>query len=149
VIEVLAPGWLDAIASSRKSFVRLFVVGPLLMASFIPTMLFGLLLGQWGSNLVWGSVFGLGWCLAAFAADGLILNKTVAWIGLAWGWGVPIPLYLLANWLSVRLSPRGRRLAVGALLASFLLNIPAQTLMAWDRHGIHFPDYSLHMAESY
>ena len=120
------------------TFRFLFIVGPLLVA-FV----------QWGSNLIWGSVFGLGWCLSAFATGGLVHNSTAMWVGLAWGWLVLIPL----SWLSARLwhwlAPTRRKLAVTLLFTSFLINVPAEGMMAFDEYGVHLPDYGLHLAESY
>jgi hypothetical protein len=139
---------LDSLAESRQRFISMFVAGPLLVASVLPTLFFGILLNQWGSNLVWGSVFGFGWCMAAFAAGGL-RSMAVGWVGLAWGWLVLIPLYFIASVLWNRLSGRGRRIALAALFASFVIDVPAKTLMALDAWGIHFPDYTLHAAESY
>jgi hypothetical protein len=119
------------------------------MASIVPSMLFGLFLNQWGSNLIWGSVFGFGWCMAAFATGGLIHNDMAAWVGILWGWLVLVPLFFFSGWLWRRLSPRRRVLAIKLLLLSFLLDLPAKSFMWLDAHHIHFPDYSLHAAESY
>jgi hypothetical protein len=131
------------------SFRLLFVFGPLLVASFLPSLIFGVLLNQWGSNLVWGSVFGLGWCIAAFATGGLVHNGVAATIGLIWGWVVLILLWFFATWLWRWLSPSRRRTAVVLLLVSFLVNVPARAFISLDEAGIHLPDYGLHLAGSY
>ncbi len=125
------------------------VIGPLVFSSIVPSLVFGAALNQWGSNVVWGSVFGLGWCLAAFASGTVVHDTLTTTIGLVWGWFVLVPLYFASGWLWRQLSEKGRRRALAALLASFLFAIPAKTIMAWDQHGFHLPDYSLHLATSY
>ena len=131
------------------AFVCWFLFGPLIAASIGPTFIFGILLGQWGSNLIWGSVFGLGWCLAAFATGWITHSNIAAWIGLAWAWGILVPFYLFARWLWVKLPIHGRKVALVLLFVSFLPIVPAKTLMAWDEHGVHLPDFGLHANESY
>ena len=134
---------------TQAEFRLLFVVGPLLFASIVPSLLFGALLGQWGSNLIWGSLFGLGWCLAAFASGNIVHDSFSTNVGLIWGWVVLIPLFFASGWLWRNLDDSKRRAAVFILLLSFLVDVPAKILMSWDQHGVHFPDYTLHVATSY
>ena len=134
---------------TQRQFRTLFVLGPLLFSSMVPSLVFGVLAGQWGSNVIWGSVFGLGWCLAAFASGNITHDSFSTNLGLIWGWVVLVPLYLASGWLWARLATRGRKVAVAALLLSFLVAVPAKTIMEWDELGIHLPDYSLHLATSY
>ena len=134
---------------SQVQFRTIFVIGPLLFSSIIPSLIFGMVVGQWGSNIIWGSVFGLGWCLSAFASGGLVHNSVSAAIGLAWGWLILVPLYFASGWLWRTLEPGKRRMTTAVLLLSFLVAVPADTIMAWDQSGIHLPDYSMHLAVSY
>ena len=130
-------------------FRLLFVLGPLLMCSLVPSLMFGMINGQWGSNIIWGSYFGIGWCLAATATGGLVHNNTAAFFGIAYGWFALIPLYLASGWLWRRLGKRGHWTAAVILMLSFLPMVPADTMMGWEgADGSHLPDYSLHLAES-
>ncbi len=134
---------------TRGQFRAFFVLGPLLFSSIVPSLIFGVAVGQWGSNVVWGSVFGLGWCLAAFASGTVVHDSFSTTIGLIWGWLILVPLYFASGWLWGRLTDGGRKIAAAALLLSFLVAVPAKTIMAWDESGLHLPDYSLHLATSY
>ena len=134
---------------TQREFRAYFVLGPLLFSSMVPSLIFGIALGQWGSNVIWGSVFGLGWCLAAFASGTVEHDIASTTIGLLWGWFVLIPLYFVSGWLWRRLSDHGRKRAVAGLMVSLLIAVPAKTIIAWDQHGFHLPDYSLHLATSY
>ena len=128
---------------TKGRFRAFFVLGPLLFSSIVPLLVFGVALDQWGSNVIWGSVFGLGWCLAAFAFGNGPLSSIS---GFIWGWFVLLPLYSLSGCLWGRLAEKGRNCAVVALLLSFLIAVPAKTILAWEQHGVHLPDYSLHLA---
>jgi hypothetical protein len=134
---------------TRSKFQTIFVVGPLLFSSIFPPLFFGVLLGDWGSNIIWGSVFGLGWCLAAFASGNIVHDGFSTTVGLLWGWLILVPLYFASGWLWARLADGGRKVAIAVLLLSFLVAVPAKTIMGWDERGIHLPDYSLHLAASY
>jgi hypothetical protein len=134
---------------SKSRFRALFVVVPLLVCSIVPTTIFGLLAGQWGTNLIWGSYFGLGWCLSAFWSGNIVHNHFSTVTGLIWGWLALVPLYFTAGWLWERLSPRARRVAVKALAVSTLFMVPAKTMLHFDELGIHLPDYAAHLATSF
>lgn len=134
---------------TRSKFQAAFVVGPLLFSSILPSLFFGVFIGQWGSNLIWGSVFGLGWCLAAFASGNIVHDSFSTTVGLLWGWLILVPLYFSSGRLWGKLSDSGRKAAIAGLLLSFLVAVPAKTIMGWDELGIHLPDYSLHLATSY
>lgn len=134
---------------TEREFQTYFVLGPLLFSSIVPSLIFGIAVDQWGSNPIWGSVFGLGWCLAAFASGTVVHDTLSTSLGLAWGWFVLAPLYFASGWLWRRLGNKGRRRAIAGLLVSLLMAVPANTIMAWDRNGFHLPDYSLHLATSY
>ena len=67
---------------TEHQFRTYFVLGPLLFSSIVPSLIFGMAFNQWGSNVVWGSVFGLGWCLAAFASGTVVHDTLSTTIGL-------------------------------------------------------------------
>ncbi|WP_454278589.1 hypothetical protein [Sphingomonas sp. Marseille-Q8236] len=132
----------------KTAFRCCFVALPMIACSVLPTLLFGLWLGQWGSNVIWGSYFGLGWCLSALWSGSIVHDRMSMAIGVAWGWLAAIPLYLASGWLWERLTDRGRKRAFLMLLISGLPMVPAQILMSWDSAGFHLPDYTLHLAWS-
>ncbi|MDY0960136.1 hypothetical protein SOM26_15680 [Sphingomonas sp. CFBP8993] len=134
--------------TSKADFRLIFVALPTTSASILATLLFGLSLGQWGSNLIWGSYFELGWCLSAFWSGGLFHDRFSMAVGVAWGWIAMIPLYAASGWLWEQLSERGRAWAIRMLLLSALPMAPGQRLMDWEAAGIHLPDYTLHLARS-
>jgi hypothetical protein len=132
----------------RLTFRMDFVAGPLLMCCIIPTIVFGVMLNEWGTNLIWGSLFGVGWCVSASVLGGLLDNRDAATAGLLWAWLVPVVLFFGSDWLWRKLNERGRKIALTLLAFSFLFDVPAKTIMSWDRH-FHLPDFALHLAESY
>lgn len=134
---------------SKARFRVLFVVIPLIACSLGPTLIFGLLVGQWGTNVLWGSYFGLGWCLSAFWSGNIVHDRLSTATGLIWGWLALVPLYFAAGWLWEWVSQRARRVAVIALAVSALIIVPAKTMLHFDRIGIHLPDYTTHLATSY
>lgn len=134
---------------TKARFRALFVAVPLLVCAIVPTMIFGLLAGQWGTNIIWGSYFGLAWCISAFWSGNVVHDRLSTAIGLIWGWLALVPLYFAAGWLWERLSLRGRRVAVGALAISALVIVPAKTMLHFEELGIHLPDYTTHLATSY
>jgi hypothetical protein len=139
----------DRYGMSKARFRALFMLIPAVVCSIVPSIIFGLLADQWGTNLVWGSYFGIGWCLSAFWSGNIDHDGFSTIIGLLWGWGAMIPLYFAAGWFWERLTSKGRRVAVGALAASALLIVPAKTMMRLDQLGVHLPDYMTHLATSY
>jgi hypothetical protein len=143
-------GWSDRVIGEDVdlfTFRFLWVAGPLLVASFLPTLIFGVFVDQWGSNLLWGGVYGLGWCLAAFATGRL--GGLATWVGLIWAWTIPVFLYFASGWLWRRLSPGKRRKVVLGLLLSFALIVPAKFFMSSEAAGVHLPDFGWHMANVY
>jgi hypothetical protein len=134
---------------TETRFRTLFVAGPFLSASIVPSLLFWLLLGQWGSNIVWGSYFGIGWCLAAFATGDIVRDDISAAIGLLWGWAALVPLHLASGVLWRRLDAPRRRRALMLLGWSFVPVLPAGLILELDRLGLHLPDYTAHVAFSY
>jgi hypothetical protein len=133
----------------QSAFRSAFVVGPFLICSIIPSVIFGFLLNQWGTNLIWGSVFGIGWCVSAFASGGLLANRFAMFVGQLWALSILIALFFASGWLWRNLNNHGRTIALMVLTLTFLPNVPAHTIMGWDAHHFHLPDFSLHLSECY
>ncbi|PTS88633.1 hypothetical protein DBR17_04290 [Sphingomonas sp. HMWF008] len=100
------------------------------MCTIVPSLIFGILLGQWGTNLIWGHVFGFGWFLAQtyYGPEG--------WrIAAALGVFVWPPIILLALfWISGIIWRSGnanrRRAFAWTVALSCLPVVPAQTVAA-------------------
>jgi hypothetical protein len=139
----------------RSTFLLAFILGPTLAFGIIPNVIFGLLnANEVATNLIWGSVFGAGFWLSdlAFWAPGTgnsgfrIINIT----GLLWAFPlIPLVLFFASNWLWRSLSERGRKMALAALFASFLLVVPARVLGILALHGIVLPDWALYINSVY
>jgi hypothetical protein len=134
---------------TQGQFRTLFVLGPTLACTIAPTLVFGLSLGQWGSNLIWGSVFGIGWCLAAFATGGLFYNHTAENIGLAWAWIVVAALFFLSGLIWRHSNDRQRKMVALVIALSLLVDVPGKVMLRLDQAHIHLPDFAMHLAESY
>lgn len=134
---------------SQHTFVTCLTLGPTLSASMLPTLLFGLTLGEWGSNLIWGSYFGLGWCLSALWSGSIVHDSFSTWVGFAWGWLAIIPLALISSRLWRVLNARRRRRVLIAVGASLVLCMPSSLMLSLDGSGVHLPDYTTHMVTSY
>jgi hypothetical protein len=129
----------------RQSTFRIaFVLGPFLMCSIVPSILFGFLLNQWGTNLIWGSVFGIGFCVT-LASESLSRPGFVAILGLLWAWSVPVALFVASGWLWKTLSERGRIIALGVLALTFLPIVPADIILNWEARHFHLPDFNLYL----
>ena len=138
----------DALMNSKpmtkRAFQLWFMVGPVVFGFLIPLTI-GL------SNLIWGSIFGIGLCLGAFADGGLFLDSRDHWgrIGLYFDLFTPVLVFLLSGWLWSALTDRSRKYAIIALCGSFLVVAPI-TVIGWlGEHGIHLPDLALHMVSAY
>lgn len=113
---------------TQRAFRTVTVGVPWAMCTIVPTLIFGVLFGQWGTNLVWGHVFGFGWFVAQsyFGPEGW---RTAAAIGiLIWP-----PLVLLALFFASGIAWRAgdgrwRRRVMLAIGASCLPIVPAQTV---------------------
>lgn len=109
-------------------FRTLGVAIPWVNCTLVPTLIFGVLLGQWGTNLIWGHIFGFGW-FAALSCLGPQWWRLAAGIGVfVWTPIVLIALFWISGlvWNSERQSWRHASLA--SLILSSLLILPAQTI---------------------
>src|ERR1044072_3177872 len=105
----------------QRSFQLTMTGVPYLMCTIVPTVIFGLILGQWGTNLIWGHVFGFGWFVAQ-SYYGAEHWRTAVNIGiLAWP-----PLVLLALWLvsGIAWRSQSQRLRIGLCWGLALLSVP-------------------------
>ncbi len=132
---------------SRPAFRVWFTLATFLSLGIIPTMLYTILLDQWGSNPVWGSIYGIGWCLATEYYE--ILGPTwVMGIGVIWALLMMPGLCLTSGWLWDALSVRGRKRAFLLLLATLCVMLPGQMMLdIWQ--FVHLPDLQTHFATVY
>jgi len=138
----------ELIDTSLTAFRIWFVLGTFLSVGYLPTMIYGVLLGQWGTNLVWGSVYGLGWCLAAYAFEGQV--GWILGIGLIWSaLIVPATLYFGSGWLWQACNGTARRIVIIALFLTLAADIPASAILWLDQYLAHLPDLMLHVATLY
>jgi hypothetical protein len=135
---------------SRPKFLTTFVLGPILSFGIIPTVIFGFLTREWGTNVIWGSVFGSGFWLSdlAFWAPGRA--DLIAYAGLLWAFLlVPLVLFFAADLLWRKLSERGKKRALTLLLISFLLDVPGSAVNALALKGFVLPDWALYINSLY
>jgi hypothetical protein len=127
-----------------------FVLGPMLSFGIIPTVIFGFLTGEVGTNVIWGSVFGSGFWLSdlAFWAPGR--GDLIKYAGLLWALLlVPLVLFFAADLLWRNLSERGKKSALTLLLISFLLDVPERAVSALALNGFVLPDWALYISSVY
>ncbi|ATI78889.1 hypothetical protein [Sphingobium yanoikuyae] len=135
------------IDTSLSAFRVWLIAGSFVSAGLIPSLIYGVLLGQWGTNLVWGSVYGLGWCLAAYFAD---VRGIAALLAFLWsGFAVPALLYVASGWLWNTCGEHTKRWAMILLFVSLAADIPAEAISWIDQQVIHLPDLMLHITTMY
>ena len=113
---------------TQGAFRTVGVAVPWAMCTIVPSLLFWALLGQWGTNLIWGHIFGFGWFLAQsyFGPEGW---RTAAAMGIfVWPPIVLLALFWISGiaWRSEREHSRTAFLSIVAL--SCLPVVPAQTV---------------------
>lgn len=136
-----------SVNTSLAAFRVWLIAGSFVSVGLIPSLIYGVLLGQWGTNLVWGSVYGLGWCLAAYFAD---IRGMAAVLAFLWsGFAVPAALYVASGWLWNACGEHTKRWAMMLLFASLAVDVPAEAILWIDQHVIHMPDLMLHMATTF
>ena len=102
---------------------------PLFFGLVLPNVIYGILLGQWGSNLIWGHVFGFGWWLAQ-ASLGKEHWRLAADLGiLVWLPIMLVGLLALSNWLWRRGGADARRKYLMILGLSCLPMVPAKAML--------------------
>jgi hypothetical protein len=107
------------------------VAVPWAMCTIIPSLLFWLLLGQWGTNLVWGHVFGFGWFVAQ-SYCGPEQWRTAAAIGVfLWPPAVLIALFWISGLAWRSKNERWKRRFLSLVAISCLPVVPAQTIEAF------------------
>ena len=99
------------------------------MGLVLPSVIFGILLGQWGSNLIWGHVFGFGWWLAQTSL-GKEHWRLAADLGIfVWVPIVLVGLLALSNWLWRRGGADAQRKYLMILCLSCLPIAPAKAML--------------------
>ena len=145
-LELLSPELqvMNFTPMTKRVFQFSFMVAPVVCGFLIPLAL-GL------SNLIWGSIFGIGLCLGAFADGGLFVDSRDHWgrVGLYFDLFTPVLIFLLSGWLWTSLTERGRKYAIIVLCGSFLAVAPIAVIGWLGVHGVHLPDLALHIVSAY
>lgn len=131
---------------TRRTFVIVGVAIPLLACTIIPDLVISPVSGQWGTNLLWGLVFGFGWWLAQ-STLGTEHWHTAANIGLfVWPPIVLVGLYAVNRSVWRFADDRGRRTFLWLLAVSCLAMVPAKTAMSLYSTAAVPPDFNYLMA---
>ena len=103
-----------------------FALVPLLGGTIVPLAVFGLTLGQWGTNLIWGPILGFGW-FALQTVLGPVHWEVAARLGmLVWPAVILLILFLLSG-VAWRSSSQKLKLSLlVALVLSCLPIVPAE-----------------------
>jgi hypothetical protein len=133
---------------NRSTFLLAFVLGPTLAFGIIPCVIFGFLIGEVGTNIIWGPVFGSGFWLADLAfwvpghSHAIILILALLWAFVL----IPLILFLASDWLWRKCRQRGRHIALTILLVTLLFDVPARWLDIMALHGFVLPDWALYIS---
>jgi len=119
---------------------------PLLACTVVPLLVFGVLYGQWGTNLIWGLIFGFGWWVAqsflspehwrAAASIGLFIWLPIVCSGL----------FLLSRAIWDTGDQRRRRMLMWLLVISSLPIVPADTALSLYADARVPPDFNVLVA---
>ena len=131
---------------SRRTFVIAGVAILFLAFSVIPDLVIAPFFGQWGTNLLWGLIFGFGWWVAQ-STLGIEHWRAAADIGLfVWPPIVLVGLYLVSRLVWHIADNRGRRAFLILLAVSCLAIVPAKTAMSLYSTASVPPDFNYLMA---
>ena len=126
----------------RKTFVVAGGCLPFLACTIIPLLIFGVLYGQWGTDLFWGLVFGFGWWVSQ-SLLGPEHWRIAAAIGVfVWPPIVVTVLIVLSRSVWKR-GNRTRKLSLWLLALSCLPIVPAQTAMTLYANARVPPDFNV------
>jgi hypothetical protein len=119
----------------ERTFRAVFVLIPCLSFAVIPTAIFGILIGEWGSNLIWGRVFGFGWFVAQSLAGPAHWRTSLA-IGLfVWPPLIAYAIFLASGILYRRTNEAVRNGCLITLLLTAAAVVPAHVVEAAWRPG--------------
>jgi hypothetical protein len=128
---------------NRRIFIAAIVIVPLLVCSILPDLIFSELYGQWGTNLIWGLVFGFGWWVAQ-SLGGPEHWRAAAEIGVfLWPPLVLAGLFLLGRTVWQSRQAWVRKTLLGLLAISCLPIMPAKTTMSLYANARVPPDFNL------
>jgi uncharacterized membrane protein YedE/YeeE len=131
---------------NRRTFVAAGVAIPFLACSIIPDLIISPVSGQWGTNLLWGLIFGFGWWVAQ-SALGIEHWRAAAGIGLfVWPAIVLAGMYLITRLVWRLGEDRGRRVFLWLLGVSCLAIVPADTAMSIFSNAAVPPDFNYLLA---
>lgn len=114
---------------TAKLFKTLIVVTPWLACTILPSIIFGTLLGQWGTNLIWGHIFGFGWFIAQsyYGAEHYQIAEAIGL--LVWPPLILITLFWISGAIWRAEDTRWRRRALLMIALSCLPMVPAKTIL--------------------
>ena len=119
----------------ERTFRTAFVLIPCLSFAVIPTAIFAIAIGEWGSNLIWGRVFGFGWFLAqSFAGPTHWRASTAVGIFL-WPPLVAYATFLVSGTLYRHASRHVRNACLIMMLLTAAAIVPAHVVEADWRPG--------------
>jgi hypothetical protein len=119
----------------ERAFRAFTVAIPSLAFSLIPTAIFGVAIGEWGSNLIWGRVFGFGWFLSQSFLGPMHWRLSAA-IGIfIWPPLVAYALFLASGILYRRVSRTIRNCCLIILLLTAAVIAPAHVIEARWKPG--------------
>lgn len=131
---------------NRHTFVIAGVALPFLACSIIPDLVVAPVSGQWGTNLIWGLIFGFGWWVAQ-SVLGIEHWRAAAGVGmLVWPLIVLAGLYVASRLVWRVSEDRGRKVFLSLLAVSCLAIVPAKTTMALYSNARVPPDFNYLMA---
>ena len=131
---------------NRRTFILAGVGIPFLACSVIPDLIIAPFSGQWGTNLIWGLVFGFGWWVAQ-STLGIEHWRTASGIGfLVWPPMVLGGLYLLSGLVWRLGDDRRRKVFLWLLAVSCLPIVSANTAMSLYSNAKVPPDFNYLMA---
>ena len=132
---------------NRKTFLVASGCLPPLACTLLPLIVFGILLGQWGTNLLWGLIFGFGWWVAQ-STLGIEHWRIATNIGLfVWPPIVVLGLVLVGRFVWQQ-GDRARTLFLLFLCLSSLPIVPAETVSALYANARVPPDFNV-LANAY
>ena len=120
----------------ERTFRAVIVAIPCLAFSLIPTAIFGVAMGEWGSNLIWGRVFGFGWFLSQSLLGPMHWKSVSAAIGVfVWPPLVAYALFLTSGVLYRQSNRTVRNFCLIIVLLTAAVIAPAHVIEAGWKPG--------------
>lgn len=127
----------------ERTFRALLVFIPCLSFSIIPTVIYGFTIGEWGSNPIWGRVFGFGWFVSQ-SLVGPTLWKISAAVGVfIWPPIIAYALFLISGLIYRSASRATRNFSLIIVLLSAAFIVPAHVAEAGWKPGSVPTDFNV------